>query len=344
MPRTTYTFFDASETPKAAQAGANETGEVASAVVLVDEDGSTLAGQAATASSLPVAVSTEQQALIAAIAQEATQQAVQTLLDEIKTAIQALTKPTDTQAVSGTVATGGLTDAELRAAPVSVAQADAATSTKQDTLAAAVGLLAKLTDTQPVSLASAPLPEGAATENSLIDVETAVTALQTAVAKEAKQDSILTALGLLAKATDTQPVSAASLPLPANAATQTTLASVLSALQGTLAVNQQPRTLLTTPISRATSGDGTAIVAGTPGSVIRVVALTLLASGDVAAIIKSGSTALSGPIDLALAGNGFVLPHAPPGESWLTTNDGEDLYLNLSDAVSVGGWLVYEVA
>lgn len=59
-------------------------------------------------------------------------------------------------------------------------------------------------------------------------------------ATETTLASLLTALNLLARKTDTQPVSAASLPLPTGAATQATLASVLAALQGTLLVRGNP--------------------------------------------------------------------------------------------------------
>lgn len=64
--------------------------------------------------------------------------------------------------------------------------------------------------------------------------------LAAARATETTLASVLTSLNLLARRTDTQPVSAASLPLPTGAATQATLASVLTALQGTLLVRGNP--------------------------------------------------------------------------------------------------------
>jgi len=86
--------------------------------------------------------------------------------------------------------------------PLPTGAATEATLSAADTK---LGLLAKLTDTQPVSMASSPLPTGAATETTLAAVQSAI--------------------ALLAKLTDTQPVSAASLPLPTGAATETTLAA-----------------------------------------------------------------------------------------------------------------------
>lgn len=91
------------------------------------------------------------------------------------------------------------------------------TEAKQDVIITALGVLdtelklkADLTETQPVSLASVPLPTGSATE--------------------AKQDVAITALGLLTTPSDTQPISALALPLPAGASTEVTLAAVLADL------------------------------------------------------------------------------------------------------------------
>lgn len=87
----------------------------------------------------------------------------------------------------------------------------AATALKQDALLAELQLKADLTETQPVSAASLPLPTGAATA--------------------LKQDALLAELQLKADLTETQPVSAASLPLPTGAATETTLGNLLTELQ-----------------------------------------------------------------------------------------------------------------
>lgn len=94
-------------------------------------------------------------------------------------------------------------------------------------LLAELQLKADLTETQPVSIASIPLATGAATEakqDAAITQETAIntkltTLLATDFSTSAKQDTLATAVGLLAKLTDTQPVSAASLPLPTGAST-----------------------------------------------------------------------------------------------------------------------------
>lgn len=96
--------------------------------------------------------------------------------------------------------TDALTDAELRATPV------------------------------PVSTTSLPLPTDAATETTLAAV---LAKLIAAPSTEAKQDDIITALASLltelaqkTEPSNTQPVSAAALPLPSGAATESTLSAI----------------------------------------------------------------------------------------------------------------------
>ena len=127
------------------------------------------------------------------------------------------------------------------------------TEAKQDTVITALGSLltelqakADLTETQPVSAASLPLPLGAATEAKQ---DSAITELQSILAKiiaapatEAKQDTAITALGSLltelqlkADLTETQPVSLASIPLATGAATEAKQDSAITELQSILA-------------------------------------------------------------------------------------------------------------
>ena len=112
-----------------------------------------------------------------------------------------------------------------------------ATEAKQDTAITALGALlteldkkADLTETQPVSAAALPLPAGASTEVTLAAILAKIIA---APSTEAKQDTAITALGALlteldkkADLTETQPVSAAALPLPTGAATEATLNAI----------------------------------------------------------------------------------------------------------------------
>jgi hypothetical protein len=96
--------------------------------------------------------------------------------------------------------------------------------------------------TQPVSAASLPLPTGAATETTLAGIKTGTdkipaspaTDRATAAAPAAARLSDGAAFYKATTPTDTQPISAVSLPLPTGAATQTTLASVLAALPAAL--------------------------------------------------------------------------------------------------------------
>lgn len=95
--------------------------------------------------------------------------------------------------------------------------ADYATSGKQDTGNASLASIdTKLTNPLPVSVASLPLPAGAATETTLSALNTKVPSNLT-----------VTATRLLVDGSGvTQPISAASLPLPTGAATETTLAAI----------------------------------------------------------------------------------------------------------------------
>ena len=97
---------------------------------------------------------------------------------------------------------------------------DFATQTTLAALLTELQLKADLTETQPVSAASLPLPSGAATEATLASIDGKDFATQTTLA------ALLTELQLKADLSETQPVSAASLPLPTGAATEATLASI----------------------------------------------------------------------------------------------------------------------
>lgn len=118
----------------------------------------------------------------------------------------------------------GYTDG-IEALLTTIAGKDFATQTTLAATLAAINLQAKLTDTQPVSAASLPLPAGAATSANQTSANT-------------KLDTLHTDIGLQAKLTDTQPVSAAALPLPSGAATaanQATANASLASIDGKLA-------------------------------------------------------------------------------------------------------------
>jgi len=97
-------------------------------------------------------------------------------------------------------------------------------------------------------------------------------------------------------------------------------------------------------IETSSSGN-TTIVPAVTGRKIRVLNYTLIASGAVSVIWKSGAaTNISGT--MALAANGGMAPScsisSPAGMLGVfETNIGEGLVLNLSAAVQVGGHLVY---
>ena len=95
-------------------------------------------------------------------------------------------------------------------------------------------------------------------------------------------------------------------------------------------------------ISAATSGNNT-LVAAVTGKKICVLGMLLVATADVDVRLESGAdgTALTGVMEMAAAGNGFVLPMSTVGYHWVETAAGSLLNLELSGAVQVSGLLVY---
>jgi hypothetical protein len=92
-------------------------------------------------------------------------------------------------------------------------------------------------------------------------------------------------------------------------------------------------------IDDASSGNNT-IVAAVAAKKIRVLALFMVAGGDVDVRFEDGAggTALTGQMDLT-TNSGFVLPFNPVG--WFETTANTLLNLELSGAVSCDGSLVY---
>jgi hypothetical protein len=120
-----------------------------------------------------------------------------------------------------------------------------------------------------------------------------------------------------------------ALPLPVNSALRTD-------------VIQNANTQLTPKfavIDNASSGDNT-IVAAVADKKIRVLCGLLMAAGTVTVRFESGAagTALTGQLQL-IAQVGFQIPFCPLGN--FESASGVLLNLELSDAISVDGWLVY---
>ena len=93
-------------------------------------------------------------------------------------------------------------------------------------------------------------------------------------------------------------------------------------------------------INTSALGD-TTLVSGIPGKRIMVVAYTFTAAGAVNVKFKSGAaTDISGPLNMAAAGDGGSPPYNPDGH--FITSAGEDLVVNLSAAVQVGGHLTWK--
>lgn len=93
-------------------------------------------------------------------------------------------------------------------------------------------------------------------------------------------------------------------------------------------------------INESSIGDNE-VVAAVAGKKICVLSFGIVAAGDVDAKFRSGTTDITGLMDLAAAGNGLVAAPSFPGYHHFETAAGAALNLNLSAAVNVGGWVVY---
>ena len=141
----------------------------------------------------------------------------------------------DVTVTSSVLPTGAATEAKQDTAIThlsSLAGEDFATQTTLAALLTELQLKADLSETQPVSAASLPLPAGASTaakqDSALIELQSLVAkdyATQTTLA------ALLTELQLKADLSETQPVSVASLPLPSGAATAAKQDSIITELQ-----------------------------------------------------------------------------------------------------------------
>lgn len=95
-------------------------------------------------------------------------------------------------------------------------------------------------------------------------------------------------------------------------------------------------------INASSSGDNTLVAAVTNGK-IQVEKIVLIPNAAVTIKFKSGSTDITGAMNLAAAGNGYTEDANYNGVHGLEAATGEALILNLSGAVQCGGYLVYRV-
>lgn len=94
--------------------------------------------------------------------------------------------------------------------------------------------------------------------------------------------------------------------------------------------------MLFADIDAAASGTNP-VIAAVSGKSIRVMCYTVVAAADVTITWKSGSTAISGAMDLPAKGG--ASPASPLG--MMQTAEGEALNLTLSGAVQVSGHVGY---
>jgi hypothetical protein len=99
-------------------------------------------------------------------------------------------------------------------------------------------------------------------------------------------------------------------------------------------------------LSASLVGDNT-VIAGQPGYAIRVIAFTLTYSGTVNVQWKDGPAAYLTGLLYALGTAPLPIradPAAGNARGHFQTSKGNALILNLSAAIPVGGWVVYEMA
>lgn len=94
--------------------------------------------------------------------------------------------------------------------------------------------------------------------------------------------------------------------------------------------------MLFADIDAAASG-ANAVIAAVSGKSIRVMCYTVIAAADITITWKSGTTAISGAMDLPAKGG--ASPASPLG--MMRTAEGEALNLTLSGAVQVSGHVGY---
>ena len=101
-----------------------------------------------------------------------------------------------------------------------------------------------------------------------------------------------------------------------------------------------------TAIIAASSLGDNQIVAGVTGKRIRVLGFVLSFSGSTNAKWRDGTTDLTG-LEYGAAGAVNVAPVTPSvlasGIGWFSTSQGNALQLNLSAAVAVGGFVLYDL-
>lgn len=234
----------------------------------------------------------------------------------------------DTKLTSPITVTGPLTDTQLRATPVPVSISSvplptgAATAANQVTGNSSLSSIDTKTPalvsgrqpvdgsgvTQPVSAVSLPLPTGAATETTLAAINTKIPASPsaehtTAASPNASRLSDGTSFYKATTPSDTQPISAASLPLPTGASTsanQTTGNSSLSSIDTktpALVSGRQPvdGSGVTQPISAVSLPLPTgAATQTTLADVSTYTALTAARAGDLTETAPASDTASSG--------------------------------------------------
>lgn len=261
--------------------------------------------------------------------------ATQATLALVLSAVQSLTKPGDTQIVGGAVSVTNLPATQPVSGSVSVDNqiSGFATQTTLASVLAAIQALTKPTDTQTVdgSVAVSNQISGFATQTTLAAVLSAIQALTKPADTQTVGGSVS-----ITNLPATQPVSAASLPLPAGAATETTVNKLFAGTAKTRASG-----------IKSTSGDGSAIIAA-PGSGNEIIIshlhlqLSATPASTQVAILKGGTGDANGFGVVCDAITDGFSGTFPPGNE-LRMGNNQAVFLNLANTTSVRYFIQYRI-
>lgn len=233
--------------------------------------------------------------------------ATETTLVEVKNAVEAI---------------------EISNASIDAKLSSQATAAKQDALLAELQLKADLTETQPVSVATLPLPTGAATAANQATANASLSSIDSKLTAPLSVTGPLTDVQLRATPVPvsgtvavsnfpaTQAVSAASLPLPTGAATETTLAAINTKTpllgQATMA-NSTPVTLASNqsaiPISQTS-------VVSTANSSTVALGVSGVFTGTSEQVQDYAAIEVSVFANQASAANGLSMQQSQDGTNW----------------------------
>jgi hypothetical protein len=310
MADTTFTFLDAAGNVKTARSGSDGGGNLAPSAVLYDVNGAVLIGQKTMVASIPIVIASDQSAVPVSSATLATQATLAAVLAKLSSdpATQTTLAAILAQLVAGIPVSGTVTanfgtiDGAATEATLATLNGKIPASPATDRTTAAAPFSTRLSDgaafykattpsdTQPVSAASLPLPTGAATEATLATLLT-LAGFQARINTLGQKTMVNSTPVTIASDQSALPISTASLPLPAGAATEATLATRLGESDFDTKVGSLTETAPATDTASSGLNGRLQRIAQRITSLIALIPAALTGSGNFkAAIVESTAT------------------------------------------------------